>query len=159
MLHSVAIEYATTIDLSSLKSDIQQSLQLSNRALNGINFLSHLIRAGPSKRFPTHKKLFFCTAPRIEWAVDRVFEFRKGFVQSLRWGSINGLTINIDTVTMICWDPTPNVAPLVQRVLQEDSATKITCPLSELQEQRLKKLLKLNFGSSMDCNRTPSYIV
>jgi hypothetical protein len=76
-----------------------------------------------------------------------------------RWGSINGLTINIDTVTMICWDPTPNVAPLVQRVLQEDSATKITCPLSELQEQRLKKLLKLNFGSSMDCNRTPRYIV
>ena len=77
--------------------------------------------------------------------VDKVFEFRHGFLQSMRWGGATGLTINVDTTTTVSWDPTVNVAALVQKILQIDSPNKIPCPLSQQQEQRVHKLRKLNF--------------
>jgi len=139
------IEKSTTFDLKILERSIRQGQQLPNAALEGIHFLNHLIRESPSKRFETRNKVYFCSAPRVEWAIDKVFEIRHGFVQSIRWGGLDGLTVNLDTTTAICWDPTLNIAALVQRILQIASPTKITSPLSDNQWAKLKKLRKLSF--------------
>lgn len=141
----MSIQQTAIVNLALLTESLGNGQPLGNATLDGVTFLNHILKEGPSKRFNTRHKTYFCEAIKVEWAVDKIFEFRHGFMQSIRWGGPKRLTVNVDTVTAVCWDPTLNVAALAQKLLGVQNLSMIACPLDASQATKLRILRRLTF--------------
>lgn len=99
--HRIIIRKAGVVPLQVLEAYLGKKCDYDNSVVAGINFLDHLIRETPSKKYVAIKRSFFQKAGcrGLEGGV----EAWKGIFQSIRIAQGGRLIMNVDTATCCFW--------------------------------------------------------
>ncbi|KAL1303294.1 hypothetical protein AAFC00_006700 [Neodothiora populina] len=96
--HRVVIKKTGQIDFASLTAYLARGADFSNKCLEAVTFLDHLMREGPSQRFTQIKRSFFAKGQK-RFELGGGIEAFKGVYQSLRIAHSSAgaqLTVNVD---------------------------------------------------------------
>lgn len=99
--HRIIIRRAGTVPLQVLGAFLERKCDIDNSVLAGINFLDHLIRETPSKKFVAIKRSFFQKGGCRE--LEGGVEAWKGIFQSIRPAEGGRLIMNVDAATCCFW--------------------------------------------------------
>ena len=103
---------AKVIRLAVLNAFLNRQTPFDNVCLEGINFLDHLIRQGPSEQYTMIKRSFFAPGGQRN-PLDNVIEAMRGVYSSIRLcelspsigGPSTGLALNVDASNGTFWAP------------------------------------------------------
>ncbi|KAL6852704.1 Protein argonaute [Amphichorda felina] len=105
----VTLRQTTEISLSVLQGYLEQKIEFSNKVMEALNFMDHLIRQGPSQKLLAIKRNFYNPSQKGTPLNDgRVVEVHKGLYASVRLshnlaqGGI-GLALNCDVTNTAFW--------------------------------------------------------
>lgn len=147
--HRIVIRKSGTVPLQILDAYLKKKCDWDNNVLAGINFLDHLIRETPSKKFIAIKRSFFQRRGCRE--LEGGVEAWKGIFQSIRAAQGGRLIMNVDVATCCFWKEGSlielalnmlrinNVTDLINRLAQQGLG-----PKGELM-RGLRRLKKVQF--------------
>ena len=166
----VVVRQTTEINLSVIQGYLNQKLEFTNNVLEAMNFIDHLMRAGPSKKFLAIKRNFYDSTQKGLPLLDgRVVEVHKGLYASARLSHNlaqggTGLALNCDVANTSFWvsnqsfdqlccaflancegnfgnlDPATGLAQALKPVSRKDGQFE-----SSLAFKQLRKLRRLKF--------------
>ncbi|KAF8250164.1 Piwi-domain-containing protein [Wilcoxina mikolae CBS 423.85] len=99
--HRIVIRKTTSVPLQVLAAYLQGRTDYDVSVLAGINFLDHLVRQTPAKKFVAIKRSFFQRAGSRE--LEGGVEAWKGIFQSIRPAHGGRLIMNVDVATACFW--------------------------------------------------------
>lgn len=119
----VTIRKTTEIHVSALQGYLEQKTSFNTTVQEAMNFIDHLLRAGPSERLVAIKRNFYVKDGKAFSLMDqRVVEVHKGIYASVRMshnltqGGI-GLALNADVANTAFWVPGHTFDKVIQGFL------------------------------------------
>ncbi|KAF4126056.1 eukaryotic translation initiation factor 2C [Geosmithia morbida] len=105
----VTLRRTTEIDLSVLQGYLESKVEFTNKVVESLNFMDHLLRQGPSGKFSTIKRSFYDPDQKGRPLGDgRLIDVHKGLYASIRLshnlaqGGV-GLALNCDVANTSFW--------------------------------------------------------
>ncbi|KAK9467947.1 Piwi domain-containing protein [Lipomyces arxii] len=138
--HRVKMRKSSVVSMQVLNEYVNNRYSMDTEVLVAINFLDHLLRESPSKRFVAIKNSFYHNVGRAE--LDGGIELWKGIFQSVRT-SFGQLTVNVDVASTVFWSSGPMlmvIGKFIGARSEEDTVNRIMNPRERRELRRLRKL-------------------
>jgi len=154
------ISMTKKVDLTVIQAYLANKIQFNVNVLEAVNFLDHLLRAGPSQNprlFPIKRSFFARDGDRAD--LGGGVEVFRGIYQTMRVAQGGKLVVNLDVANTTFWIPQSLINTIKQKNQWRDEA-QIAAQLKNESQRRATKnyLKKLSVKASYPGNPQPNTI-
>jgi eukaryotic translation initiation factor 2C len=139
--HRVVIRKSGAVPLQVLGAYLEGKTDYDNSVVAGINFLDHLIRETPAKKFVAIKRSFFQRAGYRE--LEGGVEAWKGIFQSIRVAEGGRLIMNVDTATCCFWQAGTLMELAINMIKNVNNAQQLSGVIDRHGVKSIKELRRL----------------
>lgn len=156
----VHISPTKKLDLGALQAYMDGKIQYNTNVMEGINFMDHLLREGPSQNprlVPIKRSFFARNGERMD--LGGAVEVFRGVYQSMRPAQGNKMIINLDVAISSFWKPQALLSTILEKNRWRDTAMAVNKLNNAGEKAATKKYLKrLSVKSSYKGNPQPDKV-
>lgn len=156
----VHISPTKKLDLGALQAYMDGKIQYNTNVMEGINFMDHLLREGPSQNprlVPIKRSFFARNGERMD--LGGAVEVFRGVYQSMRPAQGNKMIINLDVAISSFWKPQTLLSTILEKNRWRDTAMAVNKLNNAGEKAATKKYLKrLSVKSSYKGNPQPDKV-